>query len=402
MKTAVAWLAPLLAIVAVILAIALGNNGWVAIPYKGDVAVEAAKVAGALFVVALFLERGLAVVNDLLFGEQTVDAVNKLQVAAQASAFNAADTGVTAARWELNALEETKQRVRLGVGFIAAVLIAAAGVRTFTGLLDLSRIIGNQRTLLDTMDVLLTAGLLAGGSNGLAVLIDVLLKRAQAAKERALAHRAGLTSEAAAYPADRMVRAGLVPNKASPAAGLVQRTGEPAAADRQSDDAEAFQEWSQVEGSKGNTLVFARASKWRVARSLLTLRDQLNASYPNRNTASDGTIGDDAHCGGGGTSDHCPNVMDDNIGVVTAFDATHDPASGCDMNKVVEAVRASKDARIKYVIWNKRICSSYAVGNAKAWDWRAYTGSNPHDKHAHFSVLPEKPRYDDSTNWSIS
>ena len=31
---------------------------------------------------------------------------------------------------------------------------------------------------------------------------------------------------------------------------------------------------------------------WRVGASLLTLRDQVNAAWPNRSRASDGTIGE--------------------------------------------------------------------------------------------------------------
>jgi hypothetical protein len=210
-KTAVAWLAPLLGIAAIVLAILLGNNSWEGLPYKGVIAVEAAKVAGALFVVALFLERSLAVLLHLIFAEDTVDMMSNLRVKAAKADFNSTDKAVATSRWEIGVLEEKKDRVRLGVGFVAAVLIASAGVRTFTGLLDFTDVIGNQRVLLDTMDILLTAGLLAGGSNGLAILINVLRDWAQAERERTLNQRAGLLFEAPAYPQERMARAGVGP-----------------------------------------------------------------------------------------------------------------------------------------------------------------------------------------------
>ena len=57
---------------------------------------------------------------------------------------------------------------------------------------------------------------------------------------------------------------------------------------------------------------------WRLARSLETLRAQINALSPNRSKASDGTIGDAAHSAR--TSDHNP----DGGGVVRALDLTHD------------------------------------------------------------------------------
>ncbi len=140
-------------------------------------------------------------------------------------------------------------------------------------------------------------------------------------------------------------------------------------------------------------------ASWRVAASLLALRDQVNLAWPGRSRASDGTIGDARHRSR--DSDHNPWIEDGAVGVVSALDLTHDRAGGCDMEKVVEAVRASRDRRIKYIIWNRRICSSSAVGNATAWAWRAYGGSNPHDKHAHFSVKASKALYDNPDPWSI-
>ncbi|HCM4295484.1 TPA: hypothetical protein N3J54_001956, partial [Klebsiella quasipneumoniae subsp. quasipneumoniae] len=90
---------------------------------------------------------------------------------------------------------------------------------------------------------------------------------------------------------------------------------------------------------------------WRVAKSLLILRDQINQYAPHRNKASDGTIGDEHHAHT--NSDHNPQVLDGNIGVVTAIDITHDPAQGCDAQAIVNALVDSKDKRIKYIIWNK-------------------------------------------------
>lgn len=145
------------------------------------------------------------------------------------------------------------------------------------------------------------------------------------------------------------------------------------------------------------------STKWRAAKSLLKLRDQVNAAFPNRNKASDGLIGDDAHCGSGSgkKSDHCPNIPDGDYGVVTALDITHDPSSGCDCESIVEAIRSSKDHRVKYIIWNRKICNHKSIGGHDPWVWRAYTGSNPHTKHAHFSVKADKPTFDSQATWSI-
>lgn len=138
---------------------------------------------------------------------------------------------------------------------------------------------------------------------------------------------------------------------------------------------------------------------WRVAASLLTLRDQVNAAWPGRSRRSDGTIGDTNHQNR--QSDHNPWVRDGQMGVVTALDVTHDTASGCDAGRLVEAIRASRDTRVKYLIWNRQIASSSAIQGAAPWAWRRYTGSNPHDKHLHVSVKEAKEDYDSTLPWQI-
>jgi hypothetical protein len=135
------------------------------------------------------------------------------------------------------------------------------------------------------------------------------------------------------------------------------------------------------------------AANWRVAKSLLKLRDQFNHKYPKRNKSADGTIGDAAHASR--NSDHNPWVKDGSMGVVTAIDITNDPKNGCDVHAIAEIMRQKRDPRIKYVISNKRIFSS----TTSPWQWRTYTGSNPHIAHFHVSVLSEKKHYDSEKVW---
>ncbi|MFC0220557.1 hypothetical protein ACFFJ7_19450 [Pseudochelatococcus lubricantis] len=138
---------------------------------------------------------------------------------------------------------------------------------------------------------------------------------------------------------------------------------------------------------------------WRPANSLISLRAAINAAYPGRSTKSDGIVGDAAHQSR--ASDHNPWVTDGARGVVTAIDITHDPASGCDAGRIVEALRASRDKRIKYLIWNRRIANASAIGGVAPWTWRSYTGKNPHDHHFHLSVKPDKAFYDDESVWTV-
>lgn len=132
---------------------------------------------------------------------------------------------------------------------------------------------------------------------------------------------------------------------------------------------------------------------WRAARSLTTLRSQVNTRFPRRNTASDGLIGDANHQNR--TSDHNPWY---GPGIVTAVDITHDPATGLDMDELTDQLQAGRDRRIKYIIFNRWIMDSRPQFNP--WKWVRYNGSNPHTVHMHLSVLAS-PVCDDTSLWQV-
>lgn len=136
-------------------------------------------------------------------------------------------------------------------------------------------------------------------------------------------------------------------------------------------------------------------AEWRVAKSLLKLREQFNTMSPRRNKSADGTIGDAAHASR--SSDHNPWVKDGKQGVVTALDITHDPANGVNIGVIAEHMRIAKDPRLKYVIANGQIFSS----TTSPWQWRKYTGTNPHRAHFHTSVNSTKNHYDNDKPWSL-
>lgn len=131
----------------------------------------------------------------------------------------------------------------------------------------------------------------------------------------------------------------------------------------------------------------ALPSPWHVAGSLLTLRDQIDAHWPNRSRASDGTVADAAHSS---TSDHYPHRVPA-LGPdywVTALDITNDPTHGVWSDLLADALVASRDARIKYVISHGRIASNPNYSHAALnWSWRPYDGSDQHINHVHVSVL---------------
>lgn len=123
---------------------------------------------------------------------------------------------------------------------------------------------------------------------------------------------------------------------------------------------------------------------WRLAYSLETLRNELNARWPLRDKSSDGTIGDAAHAGT--HSDHNPNSE----GVVCAYDVDTDldgtdDSSDPEMIALVEYLRTNPHPQLKYLIFRGRMFSAYPVYGYAPYQWRPYT-KDPHISHPHISV----------------
>lgn len=118
-------------------------------------------------------------------------------------------------------------------------------------------------------------------------------------------------------------------------------------------------------------------STWELAPSLVTLARQVNEAYPLSHVA-DGTLGNASHSAR--TSDHNP---DDNR-IVHAIDIGEVVED--DAFDVAESIRLSRDPRVKYVIHEAKMFSSYAWKGIPAFTWREYTGVNLHWSHVHVSV----------------
>jgi peptidoglycan hydrolase-like protein with peptidoglycan-binding domain len=137
---------------------------------------------------------------------------------------------------------------------------------------------------------------------------------------------------------------------------------------------------------------------WRLAKSIKTLLDQVNADNPHRRKDSDGGIGDERHQAER-TSDHNPYIVVGGQGVVRAYDFTHAPETGFDAYAFAEMLLKNKDPRIRYVISNGKIAGG--KGGPSPWSWRKYTGSNKHDHHTHVSVTEAEAEFDDPKKWNL-
>lgn len=132
---------------------------------------------------------------------------------------------------------------------------------------------------------------------------------------------------------------------------------------------------------------------WELTKNLIAFRNQMNAAFPNRDKATDGSIGDWLHSKG--TSGHNPDDTDlnnaecdsdsDNKSEVRAIDIdkdTRDPNVSMEdiVQHLLKLARAGKLSVIKYIIYNKRIWSA-----SSGWVQKAYNGANTHTEHLHLS-----------------
>jgi hypothetical protein len=118
-------------------------------------------------------------------------------------------------------------------------------------------------------------------------------------------------------------------------------------------------------------------SKPRLSKSAIQLREQIDDSFPDRDRASDGWIGDSKHSAR--KSDHNPDAQ----GWVRAIDIDSDlnKSKGTSVY-LADQIRecAKSDRRITYIIHMGKICSRKSL-----WRWVKYTGFNKHTAHIHVS-----------------
>ncbi len=123
--------------------------------------------------------------------------------------------------------------------------------------------------------------------------------------------------------------------------------------------------------------------KWIAAAGIKSLGVDV-ALYEARPTAQDGTVASKGHDAASPNSDHTVKPKS-GAGVVRAIDMSVTFDQG---DQISETIRTNRDRRLKYLIWNLRMFSSYVSSSGKpAWEWRPYGGTNGHITHIHVSTL---------------
>jgi len=149
---------------------------------------------------------------------------------------------------------------------------------------------------------------------------------------------------------------------------------------------------------------------WVLEPCLGKLFDEFDEIAPNRDHATDGAVGDTSHAAS--SSDHNP----DETGNTPHEDADHDnDVHAIDVDKDLRADFTMEDCvqyilsecrkegtsgkdrgRLKYIIYNKRIWKA-----SNGWRQEAYTGTNAHVEHAHFSCEYDDKYSNDTSTWGL-
>lgn len=137
-----------------------------------------------------------------------------------------------------------------------------------------------------------------------------------------------------------------------------------------------------------------------LTKGLQNLRAQIRAWAPDADQASSGWIGDAAHQGerSGHNPDDTPGSLPewdgdpDSTPEVRAIDVDKDLRNGATMQQLVDHIVGLRPWTLRYVIYNRRIWEA-----SNGWASRAYTGSNPHTDHAHFSGAYTQSADNDTT-----
>jgi len=179
------WIAVLVSIASAVAAVwAVGQFEFAAVAFVADVPTAAIKVVTSLLILTLLIERSLAIINTTLFGREKrklEDALRKVKFDFEVDLEAGKDPGdVKGAAWgALKALREIadkEEKLRIVIAVPVAFFLSAVGVRTLSALMMINGVAAEsiQGQALLGADIVLTAGLIAGGSHGLAQLLKLI------------------------------------------------------------------------------------------------------------------------------------------------------------------------------------------------------------------------------------
>lgn len=157
-------------------------------PVGGD---DALAVLGRLVLIALFVERAMEVLVELWRGAEKnrkKHEIDRIQNALDEASTDSPERDdleveLEIASEDLNDWRAVTTRIALWSGFLFGLLVSVAGVRALQALFSLPEE-STQHVLFQGLDVLLTAALISGGSEGIHKVMNVYKTFMEASKEK--------------------------------------------------------------------------------------------------------------------------------------------------------------------------------------------------------------------------
>jgi hypothetical protein len=177
-------------------------HNFISVPYETDITGQGTKLVGALFVVTVFVERSTAVIASIWF-DQAIKIAEVKENFAYTEFTRKGKLKEDLDRFQnatISRIETEAQRNRLKsyLALIMALFVSSVGVRTLENLqvlpgvcsttsLSANCLSTTQLGLYRSVDILITTGLIAGGSAGIAALADLLKKGIEKTAQRIIA-----------------------------------------------------------------------------------------------------------------------------------------------------------------------------------------------------------------------
>ncbi len=184
-----------LTIFIVILLVLVGITIWgnpQGIPLNRIQPADVLQIIMVLFVIALFLERAMDVFLTTWRAPQSEQLAVEIAALKENLEQRPNDEELMGQKREkeaeLNQFKRTTRTIAMWTGFILGMIVALAGIRALFPLVDahgFQTIPAWQQTLFRLLDVLITGGLLAGGSDGIHKLAEVYRAFMESTKQKA-------------------------------------------------------------------------------------------------------------------------------------------------------------------------------------------------------------------------
>jgi len=135
-----------------------------------------------LFIITVIVERFIEVFNSIWRRKGRLERIRDVQYAEN-------DEARIKAQRELDAYRARTETLAMYSGFVIGIIIGICGFHTLYSIFDVQALQGFQRTAFLASDIVLTAGLIAGGSKGINAVTSLIGEFLQATKEQAEAKK---------------------------------------------------------------------------------------------------------------------------------------------------------------------------------------------------------------------